>query len=84
MVGRSGRLNVEAFSNFKADQFTEAVLGCFGAISAPAAGLSQEQLAAASRLQKIMARVDGCSGGEQGNARFLLERELELQHAAWH
>jgi len=35
------------------------------------------QLVAVSRLQKILARVDGCQGPEQGNARFLLQRELE-------
>ena len=63
------QVKVDAVSDFsKGAEFTEAVLGYFGAIRAPAAGLSHDQLSAASRLQKILARVDGCNGPEQGNA----------------
>ena len=41
-------------------------MGCFGAIRADTAGLSPEQLAAASRLAKILARVDRCSSDVMG------------------
>ena len=69
-------LQVNAHSSSSGRTFVHGVLGCVGTISAPAAGLNDEQLAATSRLQKILARVDGCSGPEQNNARYLMMREF--------